>query len=405
MKKQRDTMKILLVTDAFPPHAGGSGWSTYQLAKSLLDKGHEIRIVKQGKREQYKYNEFIVHQYGTTLPVFKEFRHLFLRKGIERIIHRWKPDIIHAQHIVSCRALALVNHPRKICTVRDHWPIFYDGTWFNDKTNTSFTKENDYFETLQSIRAKFTGIIKLLSPLVALYMVYRTNQAKKALQAMNEVICVSSYVEKMLKKVIEKRKLHVIPNMITIAEDAIGQQKKSGKIKVLYIGKLTPMKGSHYLAEAITLLSELIQSKMELTFVGEGHLKDLVKKYLKKTTSTYFFKGYVSNPEIQKMLQSSDIFVSASLSHDTLSRSLLEALANGCPTIATDVGGSSDIVQNKENGLLVKPTPRALADAIQEFIQHPGMSRKYAQVGIQTIKNSFSPRVVIPQYLALYKSS
>jgi len=39
-------LKILLVTDAFPPVCGGSGWSTYELARGLRSGGHDIAVVQ-----------------------------------------------------------------------------------------------------------------------------------------------------------------------------------------------------------------------------------------------------------------------------------------------------------------------------------------------------------------------
>ena len=39
-------MNILLPTDSFPPNCGGSGWSTYELARGLMERGHKVVVVK-----------------------------------------------------------------------------------------------------------------------------------------------------------------------------------------------------------------------------------------------------------------------------------------------------------------------------------------------------------------------
>ncbi|MBA3640448.1 MAG: glycosyltransferase family 1 protein, partial [Acidobacteria bacterium] len=39
-------MNILLPTDSFPPNCGGSGWSTYELARGLVERGHNVLVVK-----------------------------------------------------------------------------------------------------------------------------------------------------------------------------------------------------------------------------------------------------------------------------------------------------------------------------------------------------------------------
>ena len=43
-------MRILIATDAFPPVCGGSGWSTYELAKGLRARGHDVTIVQPARR-------------------------------------------------------------------------------------------------------------------------------------------------------------------------------------------------------------------------------------------------------------------------------------------------------------------------------------------------------------------
>ena len=54
-------MNILLPTDSFPPTCGGSGWSTYELARGLMDRGHGVLVVKViagagGRQQQSEYD-------------------------------------------------------------------------------------------------------------------------------------------------------------------------------------------------------------------------------------------------------------------------------------------------------------------------------------------------------------
>ena len=66
-------MRILLATDAFPPICGGSGWSTYELARGLREQGHAVWIVQPrpgvspgvGTRV---YDEFEVTEFGAPAP-------------------------------------------------------------------------------------------------------------------------------------------------------------------------------------------------------------------------------------------------------------------------------------------------------------------------------------------------
>ena len=66
-------MRILLPTDAFPPLCGGSGWSTYELARELRRRDHEITVVRPrpgtppGARET-SYDGLRVIEFGATAP-------------------------------------------------------------------------------------------------------------------------------------------------------------------------------------------------------------------------------------------------------------------------------------------------------------------------------------------------
>ena len=66
-------MNILLATDAFPPVCGGSGWSTFELARGLRLRGHTVTIVqprpgtRAGLRET-TYDELRVLEFGAPAP-------------------------------------------------------------------------------------------------------------------------------------------------------------------------------------------------------------------------------------------------------------------------------------------------------------------------------------------------
>jgi glycosyltransferase involved in cell wall biosynthesis len=51
-------MRILITTDAFPPNSGGSGWSTYELARGLRAAGHDIFLVKPYSEPDLAPNDY-----------------------------------------------------------------------------------------------------------------------------------------------------------------------------------------------------------------------------------------------------------------------------------------------------------------------------------------------------------
>ncbi len=91
-------------------------------------------------------------------------------------------------------------------------------------------------------------------------------------------------------------------------------------------------------------------------------------------TPSVSFLGH--RDDIPDLLACLDIFVLPSHS-EGISRSLLEAMAGGLPVIATEVGGTPEVVQHEVNGLLVPvKDPQALAQALIRLLADPALAKK-----------------------------
>jgi glycosyltransferase involved in cell wall biosynthesis len=87
-----------------------------------------------------------------------------------------------------------------------------------------------------------------------------------------------------------------------------------------------------------------------------------------------------------------------------LPKSLLEAGASGCAIVATDIPGCREIVHHGKTGWLV-PTRdvEALANALRQAIEDPGLRRQYSSSMQALIAADFSLDRVIAQTLAIYR--
>ena len=74
-------MRILIATDAFPPRCGGSGWSTYELARGWRRRGHELIIVQprpgQATSDARDYDGFRVEEMASAVPPVPFLRNVF----------------------------------------------------------------------------------------------------------------------------------------------------------------------------------------------------------------------------------------------------------------------------------------------------------------------------------------
>jgi glycosyltransferase involved in cell wall biosynthesis len=140
---------------------------------------------------------------------------------------------------------------------------------------------------------------------------------------------------------------------------------------VIMVARFAPIKGHRVLISAAGILK---RRNIPAHFLLVGYPKDYTADQFKR----WFVEGNLVDaftvidrrlPRLPALLARCDLGVIASLGSETVSRSLLENLASGLPTVATDVGGISDIMARGAFGALVPPdNAPALADAIAALL-------------------------------------
>jgi len=101
------------------------------------------------------------------------------------------------------------------------------------------------------------------------------------------------------------------------------------------------------------------------------------------------------------LLQSADIFVLNS-SYEGLPHILVEALGLGVPAIVADAGGTTEVVQDSVNGLVVPvhDTP-ALADALERLIEDSGLRARIIE-GATRVAEKFSQDTMLAETAAFF---
>jgi len=81
---------------------------------------------------------------------------------------------------------------------------------------------------------------------------------------------------------------------------------------------------------------------------------------------------------------------------------MMEAIGLDKPILATDVGGTGEVVIHNRNGYLCQPTPESLAEGIMFYINNPSKLKEYSEAN-RNIKSRFYWDNVVEKYEKLYK--
>lgn len=153
------------------------------------------------------------------------------------------------------------------------------------------------------------------------------------------------------------------------------QQQKDNfnhRIKIVSCSRLVSLKRVELIIDTLSLISGV---EIEWTHFGGGEKYKVLSEYANeklklKQNITYLITGEISNKEILDQYRKNyyDIFVSVSET-EGLPVSIMEAISFGIPVIATDVGGTNEIVQNNVNGWLINKDfdVKDLANIIIDF--------------------------------------
>ncbi len=129
--------------------------------------------------------------------------------------------------------------------------------------------------------------------------------------------------------------------------------RSDGEIRLLFVGRLAPVKGIRVLFEAVQRLSGEFPN-LRLILVGDGPDRANLEKAAQPLGDLVQFTGYKSQAEVADLMQSSDIFVLPSFA-EGVPVVLMEAMASARPVIATQVAGVGELVEEGQSGFMVPP--------------------------------------------------
>lgn len=367
-------MKIALVLHGL--FLDGPSTLVENLAIQYSTLGHEVEIwtaIRATRRKQFDYG--VVKAETQTIEMLRargiEIRQTDKRPGKDRRYFREKlrtfadsfnPDVIHT-HLESISintALAFRNSKYKIVQ-----------TFHSERINHKILQ--------RAISRRFCRYIAI------------SQKMKKDL----------SY-----RLGISEEKILCIYNGVDVDSFKHEREPEESVKRVINVGNLWEAKDQMNLLRALLILkSKLEEIGMRvpiLTIVGEGKLREKLFEFVERNSLEKHveFLGYRS--DISDLLKKSETFVQSS-EWEGLPIVLCEALAAGLPIVATNAGGTREIIDNMVNGIIV-PTknPQALAEAMYNVITNSSLRVMLSKSAVKKA-NEFSIQQCAQKHMDLYR--
>jgi len=374
-------MKVLIVTGIFPPDIGGPATYVPVIGGELVRQGHEVMVVTLSDELSHDDRGYPFHV-------------VRLRRGLSKLLRfiltvltllRWgrQADLLFVNRL-SLEVLAANIFLRKPLVQK----VVGDWAW-ERATNKGWVKES--FEEFQ--RGKHGLKVEALKALRNL-CVHRTNK----------IIVPSRYLARWAASSwgVPEEKITVIYNAV---EPLNGIQPAEvslqTRVKIVTVGRLVPWKQVDQIIEALARCDGV-----GLVIIGDGpergHLEELVRTL--DLRDRVYFAGARSKAETLSLMAACDLFVLNS-TYEGFPHVVLEAMSLGLPVVATAVGGTPEVVEDEENGLLLAPaTNGALSETLLQLVSSP-LERQRLANGAKHTMERFRLSAMVEKTEAVLRNS
>lgn len=374
MKKK---IKLLILNYEYPPLGGGAATATQNLLEEYA-KHSEIEVdlitssIDKYKEENFSGNIKIyylnvlkrgsLHYQSLISLILYSIQTLFLMFKLNK---ERDYDLVHAFFGVPCGFLAMLLGKRYIISLRGSDVPFYSKKYF----------------VLDFL------IFQFLSRLI-------WNRA-------SYVIANSQGLKDLALRTIPKQDIGIIYNGVDWVEKI--PEKQNEKFIVVSTSRLIERKGIDYLIKAFYEFS-IGKSDVELRLYGGGHEREKLESMVKDfgITKKVKFYGEVNRNVLYKEICQGNVFVLPS-KNEGMSNSLLEAMVRGLAVIATDVGGTKELVDRTNGFIVKKKDSKEISISLERLYTDRDLCRKMGIESREKVKD-MNWKNISDKYINLYKN-
>ncbi|MFH1442448.1 MAG: glycosyltransferase family 4 protein [Candidatus Micrarchaeota archaeon] len=372
-----EKMRIAILVPFFLPVVGGMEAHAYELARDLKKRGHEPEVLTANMDHSGKKSFAPAEEVG---GVECRRYNVWLRFG--KFASLWpgfisdlgKYDIIHVQnmrHPHTDLAMIFGKLMGKKVVISPQSPL-HEGT----------------HSKLQELLIKFYD--NLILPIT-----FRFYDAIFAHHVKEK--------EYLVRHGAPANKIYVVN--LGVGEETFkpcrkGYFSKGGKRILLFVGRLSNMKGLEVLLKAFAF-AKLKNWQLVLVGPDGGELGKLKRLQKELNLKNLIFWGAVSENEVERATADADAFILPS-QYEPYGLVLIKAMAKGVPCIAVNAGGPSEIILDGKTGLLCKYDPADMAKAMEKMLGNPAMLKR---MGKEAEKRAriFTVEEMVDKYELVYE--
>ncbi|MFF4754241.1 glycosyltransferase family 4 protein [Streptomyces sp. NPDC002514] len=347
-------MRVVIVTESFPPDVNGVAHCALQTARHLVDSGHAPLVVAPapapGNRPDASAPCPVVHVPSLPLPGYPQVRVALPSRRLAAALVEHRPDIVHlaSPFVLGVRGMAAAAR-LGIPTVAVYQTDLagYARTYMGAGEAAAWRR----------IRSVHSASDLTLAPSSAALTDLETHgvpRVKLWPRGVDTVRFRPDHRDTALRR-------ELAPN---------------GEVIVGYVGRLAPEKHVELLAGACAL------DGVRVVVVGDGPSQPQLAEALPGAV----FLGRRTGDDLARFFASLDVFVHTG-PFETFCQTVQEAMASGVPVVAPAIGGPLDLVAHGHTGLLVPPRDAdAVRDAVRALAADPALRAEYGAAGRATVE-------------------
>lgn len=357
--------RVLLLTNSLA--VGGAETQLVRLAVHLRRSGYPVMVATilpdgEGRRELREAG--IRHE---VLPLRKPVGGITVMTGAIRLFRRWRPDVVISflfyANVLARLAGAAVRIPAVVSSVRT--------VRFGGRVSDATLRLTD-----RLARVTVTNCRAVAHRLASDRLV-----ADDRVRVIPNGIALDAFDGRPRREVV-RRELGV----------------SGGEFLWLAVGRLEPIKDYPTLLQAMAALRE-VRPPARLRIAAEGSQRPRLEALIRDLGLSETVRLLGSRDDVPELLTAADALVLTSLV-EGLPNVVIEAMAAGLPVVATDGGGTKELVEPGVTGLLVPPRdPRGLAETMSELMHlPPGTRSAMGAAGRRFVTGRFAIHQVMPRW-------